>query len=410
MGLLIFIDDYANTLLVGNTMRPLTDRLRISREKLAYIVDSTAAPVASIAIISTWIGVEVGLIADAFTDLGIERDPYGTFVASIPYRFYPIFALIFGFMVAFSGRDFGPMLRAERRARTMGKVLRDGAVPLADFESGALEPPAGKPHRSINAVLPILVVVGSVLLFIYLGGRKATLEAGEPLDLKNIVGNADSYAALLWATALGCMVALVMTVGQRILSLNQAVEAWAQGIKAILPAMVILTLAWAIGMVTGEIHTADYLVDLLGGRLSAQWVPALVFVLSGITSFATGSSWGTMGILMPLVIPLAHNLAPGNEVILVGSISSVLAGSVWGDHCSPISDTTVLSSMASSSDHIDHVNTQLPYALFVGGVGIVVGDIATAFGIPFWVSWVVGIAILWAVLRGLGRHSVVGRP
>jgi Na+/H+ antiporter NhaC len=117
-----------------------------------------------------------------------------------------------------------------------------------------------------------------------------------------------------------------------------------------------------------------------------------------------------MGILMPLVIPLAHSLAPGNEVILVGSISSVLAGSVWGDHCSPISDTTVLSSMASSSDHIDHVNTQLPYALFVGGVGIVVGDIATAFGIPFWVSWVVGIAILWAVLRGLGRHSVVGRP
>lgn len=405
MGLLVFIDDYANSLLVGNTMRPITDRLRISREKLSYIVDSTAAPVASIAIISTWIGVEVGLIGSAFQAAGIDRDPFSAFVASIPYRFYPIFALIFGLMVALSGRDLGPMLRAEIRARRTGKVLRDGAMPLADFESASLEPPEGKPHRWINAVLPLTVVVFGVLFFIYLLGRRAAIEAGGPLDLKTIVGNADSYSALLWASALGALMAVSLAVTQRILTLNQAVEAWAQGVKSMLPAAVILTLAWSIGMVTGAMHTADFLVHLLGDTLAPHWLPALVFIFAGVTSFATGSSWGTMGILMPLVIPLAHRLAPGHEVTMVGTISSVLAGSVWGDHCSPISDTTVLSSMASSSDHIDHVNTQLPYALLVGVVGILVGDLATAFGFPYWGSWIVGTLILWGVLRTFGRHA-----
>ena len=403
MGLVIFFDDYANSLLVGSTMRPLTDRLRISREKLAYIVDSTAAPVTSIAIVSTWIGVEVGLIQASFAELGIERDAFATFVASIPYRFYPIFALVFGFMVAFMGRDFGPMLRAERRARTTGKVLRDGAMPLADFDSQALQPPEGKPVRWQNAAFPILVMVGGVLTFIYTGGRQAAIAAGDPLDLKTIVGSADSYSALLWAAALGSVTALLMAVGQRILSLNQAVDAWVLGMKSMIIGMLILTLAWSIGAVTADMHTADFLVEVLGPNLNARWIPAIVFILSGLTSFATGSSWGAMGLLMPLVIPLVHGIAPGNEVILVGSISSVLAGSVWGDHCSPISDTTVLSSMASSADHVDHVNTQLPYALLVGGVGVLVGDLATAFGLSVWVAWGVGIAILWVVLRTMGK-------
>jgi Na+/H+ antiporter NhaC len=148
---------------------------------------------------------------------------------------------------------------------------------------------------------------------------------------------------------------------------------------------------------------------VLGDVLNPRWIPVLVFVASGATSFATGSSWSTMAILIPLVIPLAHRLAPGSELILAGTISSVLAGSVWGDHCSPISDTTVLSSMASSSDHVDHVNTQLPYALTVGLVGMVVGDIPTAFGVPYWVSWAVGLIVLWGILRLVGRRPEVPR-
>jgi Na+/H+ antiporter NhaC len=405
MGLVIFFDDYANSLLVGSTMRPLTDRLRISREKLAYIVDSTAAPVTSIAIVSTWIGVEVGLIHDAFAGLGLDRDAYAAFVSSIPFRFYPLFALFFGFLVAFTGRDFGPMFRAERRARREGKVLRDGAMPLADFESTSLEPPEDKPHRWINAVLPVLVMVVGVLGFIYSGGRRAAMEAGGALDLKTIVGSADSYEALLWASALGLTTALVLAVGQRIVSLNQGLEAAVQGIKSMLGAAIILILAWSVGMVTTQMHTAGYLVHLLGDALNPRLLPALVFIFSGLTSFATGSSWGTMGILMPLVVPLAYHMGPGNELLLMGVISGVLAGSVWGDHCSPISDTTVLSSMASASDHIDHVNTQLPYALVVGGVSLILGDVATAYGVPFWVSWIAGAGLLFVILRLFGKRS-----
>ncbi len=406
MGLVIFFDDYANTLLVGGTMRPLTDKLKVSREKLAYIVDSTAAPVASIAVISTWIGVEVGLIHDAFVNAGIQRDAFGAFVASLPYRFYPIFALIFGLLVASTGRDFGPMLRAERRARRKGLVLREGAMPLADFESETLEPPENKPHRWFNAAIPVLVVMVSVLVFIYLGGRRAALDAGKSLDLKTIVGSADSYAALLWGSFLGCVAAFLLAVGQRILSLAQAVEAWLQGAKSLFLAAVILTLAWSIGLITSEMGTAGYLVHVLGDSLAPHWIPVLVFIFSGLTSFATGSSWSTMAILMPLVIPLAHRLAPGSDLILAGTISSVLAGSVWGDHCSPISDTTVLSSMASSSDHVDHVNTQLPYAITVALVGMAVGDVPTAFGLPYWVSWVLGTAALAAILYLFGRADV----
>ena len=303
-----------------------------------------------------------------------------------------------------SGRDFGPMLRAERRARATGEVLRPGATPLADFDRGSLEAPEDKPHRWVNAAVPIFVVIGSVLFFIYQNGRQAALEAGDPLDLKTIVGSADSYVVLLWASALGSLTALVLAVGQRILSLSQAMAAWVEGVKSLLLAAMILTLAWAIGTITQEMDTATYLVELLGDTLNPHWIPVLVFLFAGVTSFATGSSRGTMGILLPLVIPLAYRLAPGNEVILAGSISSVLAGAVWGDHCSPISDTTVLSSMASSSDHVDHVTTQLPYALLVGGVGMVVGDVATAFGVPYWVSWIVGAGLLGIALRVMGRR------
>ena len=405
MGLLVFFDDYANTLLVGNTMRPITDRLRISREKLAYIVDSTAAPVASIALVSTWIGVEVGLIGDAFRGAGLERDAFAAFVASLPYRFYPILALVFGFMIAAGGRDFGPMLRAERRARSTGETLRPGSQPLADYEGKGLEPDPERRAHWADAAVPILVMVAAILAFLYTTGAAAAREAGSPLDLKSVLGNADSYAALLWGSLLGSAAAFLMAAGRRVLTLNETVAAWVGGAKSIFMAAIILTLAWSISDVSSRLGTAPYLVDLLGDTLDPRWLPVLVFLLAGFASFATGSSWGTMGILIPLVIPLALSLAPGSEAILSGTISSVLAGAVWGDHCSPISDTTVLSSMASSVDHMDHVNTQLPYAMTVGAVAVAFGEIPTAFGLPYWVAWVAGAVVLWAILRWVGARS-----
>ncbi len=417
LGVLIFFDDYANTLIVGSTMRPITDRLRISREKLAYIVDSTAAPVASVFPISSWIGFEVGLIAAAFTALELPYNAYTTFVASIPYRFYPLLALVLGFTIAFTGRDLGPMLRAERRAQSTGKLLADGAVPLAHYGAKRLVPPEGTPKRALNAFVPILTVIVVTLLGMYRSGS-AGLErsafGSTTAWMREVFGNADSYAALLWASLAGLLMAAVLALVQRLLTLRQTMEATVEGFKSMLLALVVLVLAWSIGSVCDELHTADYVVGLTREILSPHLLPVLVFVLSAAVAFATGSSWGTLGILMPLVVPIANGLATeagmavgssGYSAVLVGTISSVLAGSVWGDHCSPISDTTILSSTASGCDHIAHVRTQMPYALAIGVLGMLVGDIPTAYGLHPGISLLVGTVVIVVGVRWLGRRS-----
>jgi len=417
LGVAIFFDDYSNVLIVGSTMRPITDRLRISREKLSYIVDSTAAPVVSVFPISSWVGFEVGLYAAAFTAVGIPFNPYTTFVASIPFRFYPIFALVLGFTIAISGRDFNPMLRAERRARSTGKLLADGDTPLANFDAESVVPPDGTPHRAINAVLPILAVVVVTIVGMMVSGSQGLNRAdftGTGAWLREVFGNADSIAALCWASLSGALLALGLPLVQRVFSLRQGLEAMVEGFKSVFLALVVLILAWSIGSVCDELHTADYLVHLASGVLSPHLLPAIIFVLSAAVAFATGSSWGTLGILMPLVVPVANSLSagagltmdsPAYATIMIGTISSVLAGSVWGDHCSPISDTTILSSTASGSDHIAHVRTQLPYALGAGLIGILLGDVPTAFGLSPWISLILGSAVIVIGVMWFGKKS-----
>lgn len=417
MGLFIFFDDYANTLIVGSTMRPITDRLRISREKLAYIVDSTAAPVSSVFPISTWIGFEVGLIAAAFTSLQIPFDPYLIFIQSIPFRFYPIFCLVLGFTIAFSCRDLGPMLEAELRASHTGKLMADDAVPLADYSSSALAPPAGTPLRAINAVLPILTVVGVTVGGLWVSGAASVSRADYP-DLtkyvQGVLSNANSYDSLLWASLAGVVMALVLGIVQRLVPLRESMSAMVEGFKSMVLAMIVLVLAWSIGSVTGELHTADFVVGLAKDVISPHWLGALTFALAAVISFATGTSWGTMAILMPIIIPVTHGLslgaghAVGTEsyhLFMLSVISSVLAGSVWGDHCSPISDTTILSSMATGSDHIAHVRTQLPYALGIGILGMFVGDIPTGFGMSPWISLPIGTVLIVVIVLVFGKRS-----
>jgi Na+/H+ antiporter NhaC len=411
MSFLLFFDDYANVLVRGNLMRPITDRLRISREKLAFLVDTGAATVASIFIISTWIGYEVGLIEQGLRSIGSTESAYSVFIQTIPYRFYPLLALIFAFLVAWTGRDFGPMLAAERRARREGKVLRDGAEPAGDPVETEHSLGEDVPARWINGILPVVAILVVGLYGLYLTGTQSLAEEGaQDYGIGDIVGAADSYIALLWASLSGCVVAIVLSLGQRILSLARAIEAWIQGLKSMLLAMLILVLAWSLGAVTQELHTADYLVQLLRGVLSPFWLPALTFVTAAAVAFSTGTSWATMAIMMPLVIPLAHTLGVDSQLasgdlerILLGVISSVLAGAVFGDHCSPISDTTILSSMASGCDHIDHVRTQLPYAILVAAVGIAVGDLPTAYGMPPWISLTLGTLILAGILYAVGK-------
>ena len=409
MGLAIFFDDYANTLVVGNTMRPVTDAMRVSREKLAYIVDSTAAPVACVALVTTWVGYEVGLIDAAMAGIdGLDHQAYLVYLNTIPYSFYPLLAIAFVFMVAFSGRDFGPMLAAERRARRFGSAP-DGHLGAGNSEEAAPIPPVeGKPQRAINALLPVAVLVGTVVAGLYLTGKSAV--APDNPTLREIIGAADSYTALMWASLLGMMTAALLSLGQRILSLEQVVSSWFHGLRAMLKAIIILLLAWSLGQVTEVLGTADFLVSVLGETLPAWLMPSLVFIIAAATGFGTGSSWGAMAILIPLTVPLTWAVMqsqgvadPAHMHILYSAIASVLAGSVWGDHCSPISDTTILSSLASGCDHVAHVRTQLPYAGIVGIVAIGAGSLPVALGMPWWLGLFLGAVVLWVVLRFLGR-------
>ena len=407
MGLMIFFDDYANTLVVGNTARPITYQLKISREKLAYIVDSTAAPVVSIALITTWIGYEVSLIDEALQDITELADvpAYAIFLQSIPYSFYPILAVVFVLMVAVTGRDMGPMYAAELRARQgKGVTAEEESTDAAGADT--LEPKPDVPPRALNAFVPIIVLVVGLL-----GGLYAT---GEGDTIRDIIGDADPYKAMMWASFIGALTAAGMSIGQRILTTHETVDAWYGGARATLFGMIVLVLAWSMSDVTTALNAKGYLITILGDSMPAAWVPAAVFVLAGVTAFATGTSWGTMGILVPLVVPLAWAVMSVNGMtevgdmhILYSSVSCVLAGAVWGDHCSPISDTTVLSSIASGCNHIEHVRTQLPYALLVGLVAIVIGTVPGGYGVPPWVSLLVGGVILYVVLRLRGRQADV---
>ena len=411
LGVIIFFDDYANTLIVGNTMRPFTDKIRISREKLSYIVDSTAAPVASIAIISSWVGFQIGLIDQAFENINVTRDPYLTFIWSVPYASYSVLAVIFVFLIGLTLRDFASMYTAEHRSFLTGKVLRDNARPIADDKSLDIQAEEGTPLRWYNAAIPIFVVIFVTIFGLYyngsaeLGSKAATARLGE------IIGAADSFHVLMWASFLGAAVAIILAIAQRILTLQKALDAWLNGIKAMIIAMIILILAWSIGNVCGELKTADYVISVTRDILSPHFLPVLTFVVAAFIGFSTGTSWATMAILVPIVIPMAYKLTADAQLsasvaqpILLGTIGAVLSGSVFGDHCSPISDTTIMSSMTSAADHIDHVRTQLPYAFTVAIVACFVGYLPAGYGFPAWLSILTGIAVLLILLFTIGKR------
>jgi Na+/H+ antiporter NhaC len=413
MGIAVFFDDYANTLVVGNTMRPVTDSMNVSRAKLAYLVDSTAAPVACVALVTTWIGYEVGLIGESISNLpDLTTEPYLLFLATIPYSFYPLLAIIFVFMVASSGKDFGPMLKAEQNARENGIQEMGHLDSSMSSDCEPIEAIKGKPQRAINAALPIFVLVMGVMGGLYVTGQ-ARLDSADA-SLKDIIGAAESTKALMWGSLLGMVTAAALTLVQRIMTLEEVVNSWYQGMRAMIYAIIILVLAWALGGITDTLETANFLVSILGDTLPVESLPTIVFLLAAGTAFATGSSWGAMGILVPLIIPLTWAIMKANGMtgpedmhLLYSSIAGVLGGSVWGDHCSPISDTTILSSMASGCDHIEHVRTQMPYALLVGFVAIAVGSIPVAFGMPWWIALLLGAGLLYLVLhlRGESAHS-----
>ena len=411
-GLAVFFDDYANTLLLGGTMRSTADRYRLSRQKLAYLVDSTAAPVAGLAVVSTWAAIEISYMADGLAVAGIKDNQaaFEMFIQSIPYRFYPWLALVMVYCITVSQRDFGPMLKAEQAALTSDS---DG-----DFEAdeNAVEP---YPRLWWAAVVPVVLCVVSVMLVLVYTGLEARASVPESAVVDQaengllrqagqIIGNGDSYVALMVGGAVGLLTAVLMHMalgGCRFVECMKG--AWG-GARQMGPALLILWFAWALSAMTEKnaLDTGGYLSSILSDRLDVHLLPTVVFLIAGAMAFSTGTSWGTMAILTPLSIGLALQLdvTGGPEgAIALATCGSVLAGAIFGDHCSPISDTTVLSSRASGCDHVAHVRTQMPYAMVVGVVCVLCGTLPAAFGVSPWISLFVGTAALVAIVRGFGK-------
>ncbi len=417
LGIVIFFDDYANTLVVGNAMRPLTDRLKISREKLAYIVDSTAAPVVSIAFVTTWIGAQLGYVQDGIDNLSdLNENSYNVFLNSLQYAFYPLLTIIFMLVLILTGRDFGPMRKyeVESRQRDTDDFI-DTTKSSEDEELNSLNPEENIPKRAFNAVIPIVVLILGTMAGLYYTGKSAVDWADPELGLfrkiSTLVGAANSYLALLWASLGAVTVAIALTLSQKLMNLEQTMTAMLKGFKFMLNAIMILVLAWALAKLTDELGTANFITDsLISLKVSPYLIPAITFVLAGFVAFSTGSSWSTMAIVYPIMLPATWLLCKETNFdynqslsIFHNVVSAVLAGAIFGDHCSPISDTTILSSLASSCNHINHVKTQMPYALTVAGVSIFVGTIPAAFGIPFYVSLPLGIAVCWLIIRLVGK-------
>lgn len=421
LGLAVFFDDYANSLIVGPIMKPVADKMKISRERLAFIIDATAAPIAGLAIVSTWIGLEVGLINDAFINgIGQQVDAFGIFLQTIPYRLYNILILFFVFITSFLLKDFGPMYKAEIEARRRGlNNSENDNVSESNMDHSELEPKEGIKLSIWNAIIPIGVLVVTALICFYYSGY-STIMAGDNSALQQIMTNSpmsfkaiqeafsasDASVALFQSALIASIVAMVMGVCKKIFTISEAIDTWIDGMKPLVITGVILLLAWSLSSVIKDLGTAKYLVTLLSGSLPSFLLPSLIFVLGAIVSFATGTAYGTMGILMPLAIPLAYSMNPEMSYVIV-STSAVLTGAIFGDHCSPISDTTILSSMGAGCNHIAHVNTQMWYALFVAAITIVFGYIPAGFGLQWYIVLPISMLAIYIGVQVLGKKVEV---
>lgn len=405
-GLIIFFDDYANSFLVGNTLRPLTDSLRISREKLSYIVDATSAPIASIAL-STWIGTEISILQDSFISIDPKISGMSLFISSLPFRFYAIFTIFFVLFISILDRDYGPMSKAEKRARTTGALNDPKSTPMQDDKIDRFSKSL-KNGKWFQAAIPLIAMILFISIFMYYSGAKAV---GFDKPLKDILGASSTTSSLMFGPIVGIIVFYVL--GFRLMKVHEAVESFISGTKLVLIAVFILTLAWSMGAICKDLGTAQYISSAIGDKIPPYLMPAIAFIIAAIISFATGSSWGTMAIVIPILVPLTHHILILNGIngsvfhnILFGTIGSSLAGACWGDHSSPISDTTLFSAMSCGADLMNHVKTQIPYALTVAGVSIFIGYIPIALGLSPYISITFGILACFLIIRFFGKKNL----
>lgn len=399
LGLLVFFNDYVNTVIVGNSMRDINASHRISSEKFAYLIDSTAAPVATLAPVSDWIGYQVALISTVFISLGLTAEkPYAAFLASIPWNFYCLLAIAAVPMIILTGRDFGPMARAEARATATGQLVAEGDLALSDVHSNLGSPFAAKKATVWHFFLPILVLMAaSVVGLWYSAGGNPDMSIGEVLQ------NADVSVALLWGAFAMTFTGVVLALMQGV-SLRDCENTLVAGIGTMLPAVMIMILAWTIAATCEALDTSGFIVGLTQGWMTPAILPLLVFLVGAAISFSTGTSWGTMAILTPIAVPIAVSLvgADGDFTIVHMAIGAILAGAVFGDHCSPISDTTVMSSIFAGADHIAHVSTQIPYALVPALISVALYLLSGLLDVS-WILLLAGLVAQYFVIRLLTR-------
>ncbi|WP_435063699.1 Na+/H+ antiporter NhaC family protein [Halobaculum sp. EA56] len=401
LGIVLFFDDYANTAVVGSTMKDISDRLEVSREKLSYLVDSTAAPVATLGI-SSWVAFQLSMIESGYEATGLAAgeipDSFEVYLQSIPYNMYAILAIVMVGVVVLSQRDYGEMLTAEHRAAETGKVTRDDARPMQDVESELGEPNVDDP-KLLSFFLPILVLIGVTV-------GSALWTGYEPgASLYDMVTGADYAVALIFGSF--AMVATTYALGYAygLLSLGESVDTTIDGFGIMLTAVTILVLAWGIGNVVEALGTGDVVAAWAeSAGLSAELLPVVVLFTAAFIAFSTGSSWGTMAIVTPIAVPVAWNIV-GTHTMVAVMVGMVFSGAIFGDHSSPISDTTVLSSTFTGADLIDHVRTQFYYAFTVV---VVVAGLMLVWGFtritPF-VLLPIGVLALIGLVYGLSEFD-----
>lgn len=381
LGCLVFIDDYANTMVVGSAMRKITDRYHISREKLAFLVDATSAPIAGVALVSTWIGYEVGLFSEMAEKFNWGVDGYSVFLQALPFRFYCFLMLFFVFVNILMDVDFGPM-KSHRRSQVKVKT-KD-----LDEESGPM----------MCAVFPLLLLLGLVFTLLWYdgGGFSPDKSALSLSDWRQVLtGSENGIFILLVSSGVSYLLAIALAFVLSAHRRDRILPAVWQGLKSSALPMGILILAWSLKLVCDDLKTGEYVANQLSGQVSATLLPLFIFVVSALTAFATGTSWGTMAILIPTVTPLAVTMGDGGYSVYVAlCLAAILDGAIMGDHCSPISDTTIMSSISTGCDLLSHVRTQLPYSLLVGGVALVFGYIPAGVGWSLWLSIPLALVLL----------------
>lgn len=415
LGCLIFFDDYANALIVGPIMKPITDRVKISREKLSYIVDSTAAPVTGISIISSWVAVEVSAIEQGLTMVGINENGFTYFLRSVPFCFYCIFALTFIFLNAITGREYGPMLKAETRARNgepisqiskkiEGKKYRD----ITDKFSQRI-------FTAISSIL--LLVLIAVLGFYFEGKRKAlligSLQSNAAVTLDNVIkciSLADTMKWIIISALVAAIVSIIFGCLFKLFTFNEAIKSWLLGAKKLISTIILLILAWCLADCVSRIGTTYYVVELISNNVTWYLVPLLIFICCCVVSFASGS-YGCLFVVMPLAIPLAYRIismgvVKNDEIYLLTCIGSVMAGSIFGDHCSPITDCTILSALGCGCDTMEHVHTQMPYALTVGAISIL-SIVLTSLNINLIIVFILAISLELLILFIIGKKPAI---